>query len=265
MATPHVTGVAALLKAQDPGRDWRALKNLTLAGGDNISSMTDTISQKRLNANGALSCSSSIVLLRLRPITSIIKGSVGQPIDLAALHNNCGNPNGDIVLTVGSDRRNCDPCRWRSRLGSSGSDGIYSGQWTPSSHGTFTLTFPSGDIVTVTVTEVNSITPNPIDLSSPPASFTITGGGFADLGFSLPVVNFTRNGVVLAPACATFGNSTILTVRFSTDARSIGGPRPGLSAGAVTVQVYNQTGSNSWSLLGITSLTVKHAWHGSCS
>src|SRR5256885_1979473 len=32
MATPHVTGVIGLLKAQDPTRDWRALKNLLLAG-----------------------------------------------------------------------------------------------------------------------------------------------------------------------------------------------------------------------------------------
>ena len=61
-------------------------------------------------------------------------------------------------------------------------DGIYSGQWTPSSHGTFTLTFPDGDTVTVTVTEVNSITPNPVDLATPPASFTITRGWFAELG-----------------------------------------------------------------------------------
>ena len=103
---------------------------------------------------------------------------------------------------------------------------------------------------------VNSITPNPIDLASPPASFTITGSGFANLGFGLSVANFTRNGIVLAQARATSGNSTILTVPFPTNATSIGGPRPGLSAGAVTVQVYNQTGSNSWSLVGSTSLTV---------
>ncbi len=37
MAAPHVTGVAALLKAQDPTRDWRAIKNLILAGGDTMS------------------------------------------------------------------------------------------------------------------------------------------------------------------------------------------------------------------------------------
>jgi len=32
MATPHVSGLAALLKAQDPNRDWRTIKNLILAG-----------------------------------------------------------------------------------------------------------------------------------------------------------------------------------------------------------------------------------------
>ncbi|MBI3057772.1 MAG: S8 family serine peptidase [Deltaproteobacteria bacterium] len=48
MATPHVTGVAALLKAQNPGRDWRAIKNLILAGGDNLSLLAKTITQKRL-------------------------------------------------------------------------------------------------------------------------------------------------------------------------------------------------------------------------
>jgi subtilisin family serine protease len=257
MATPHVTGVAALLKAQDPSRDWRTLKNLILSGGDNTSSLTNTISQKRLNANGALSCSSSTVLSRLRPITNIINGSVGQPIDLAALHINCGNPNGDIVLTV-------DPTGESVTLVDDGAtasdqvedDGIYSGQWTPSSHGTFTLTFPDGDTITVTVTEVNSITPNPIDLASPPASFTITGSGFANLGFGLSVVNFTRNGTLIAQARATSGNSTTLTVPFPTT-QGVFGTLPGLSAGPVTVQVYNQTGiTNSWSLIGSTPLTV---------
>ncbi len=36
MATPHVTGVAALLQAHDPSLDWRSIKNLILAGGDTL-------------------------------------------------------------------------------------------------------------------------------------------------------------------------------------------------------------------------------------
>jgi subtilisin family serine protease len=259
MATPHVTGVAALLKSDDPSRDWKAVKNLIIAGGDDISSLTNTISQKRLNANGALSCSSSTVFSRLRPIANTINGSIGQPIDLAALHINCGNPNGDVVLTV-------DPTGESVTLVDDGAasdqgedDGIYSGQWTPLSHGTFTLTFPDGDTVTVTITEVNSITPNPVDLASPPASFTITGGGFADLGYGLPAANFYAGTTFIAQARATSMNSTSITVPYPTNATSFSGPLAGLRAGTITVKVYNQhasTGSPQWTLLGSTTLTV---------
>ena len=104
--------------------------------------------------------------------------------------------------------------------------------------------------------EVSSITPNPIDLASPPATFTIAGNGFANLGFGLPVVNFARNGLAIAQARATSTTGTTLTVPFPTNATSIGGPRPGLSAGPVTVEVYNQSGSSSFSLIGTTPLTV---------
>ena len=68
---------------------------------------------------------------------------------------------------------------------------------------------------------VSSITPNPIDLASPPASFTVTGGGFANSGFGLPVVNFVRNGLAIAQARATSGNGTTLTVPYPTNATSI--------------------------------------------
>src|SRR5204863_7241012 len=96
---------------------------------------------------------------------------------------------------------------------------------------------------------------NAIDLATP-ASFTIAGYGFTNSGFGLPVINFTRSGTVLAQARATSGTNTSITVPFPTDATSIGGPRPGLSAGAVTAEVYNQTGANSFSFVGPTSLTV---------
>jgi subtilisin family serine protease len=50
MAAPQVTGVAALLAAQDSTRDWRALKNLILAGGDPLPALTQTITGNRLDA-----------------------------------------------------------------------------------------------------------------------------------------------------------------------------------------------------------------------
>src|SRR5207237_648948 len=123
--------------------------------------------------------------------------------------------------------------------------------------GTSSFTFIGTTSLTVNDTRgVSSIAPNPVDVATPPANFTIAGGGFTDSGFGLPLINFTGSGSVLAQARATSGTNTSLTVPFPTDATSIGGPRPGLSAGAVTAEVYNQTGTSSFSFVGTIALTV---------
>src|SRR5206468_4195952 len=116
---------------------------------------------------------------------------------------------------------------------------------------------------TLTVTDtrpvpgVSGITPNPIDLATPPTSFTITGNGFANLGFGLPVVNFVRNGTLIAQARATgLSGSTTLTVPYPTPATSLTPNMSGLSAGTVQAQVWQQTGTNSFSFVGSAALTV---------
>ncbi|TMK25268.1 MAG: hypothetical protein E6G64_16285 [Actinobacteria bacterium] len=85
----------------------------------------------------------------------------------------------------------------------------------------------------LTVTDTRGaavITPSTIDLLNPPASFTITGNGFADLGFGLPVVNFMRGTTLIAQARATaLTGSTTLTVPFPTQATAITPNMPGLS------------------------------------
>src|SRR5437867_1751058 len=151
MATPHVTGVAALLKAQDGTRDWRAIRNLILAGGDNKSSLSNTVTQKRLNAFGSLNCTNSTILSRLRPIGNVVTTSAGTPIDLAVLNINSAAPNGSVSVTV-------DPGGTILTLQDDGlqgdqaaGDGVYSAQFTPASQGTYTLTFPGGDVVTVAI------------------------------------------------------------------------------------------------------------------
>src|SRR5438309_1056514 len=104
---------------------------------------------------------------------------------------------------------------------------------------------------------VTGIAPSSIDLATPPVAFSVAGQGFANTGSGLPVVNFARGGVVLAQARATaLTGGTTLTVPFPTDATSLGGAHPGLSAGAVDVQVYDQTGPASYLLIGSTLLTV---------
>src|SRR5204863_388254 len=98
--------------------------------------------------------------------------------------------------------------------------------------------------------------PSPTDLAAAPGSFTITGGGFADAGAGLPVVNFVSTGVVVGQARATaLTGGTTLTVPFPTNQTSLSGPLAGLSAGAITVEVYNQTASG-FNLVGSISFTV---------
>ena len=57
----------------------------------------------------------------------MINGSVGQPIDLAALHINCGNPNGDVVLTVDPTGESVTLVDDGAASDQAEDDGIYSG------------------------------------------------------------------------------------------------------------------------------------------
>jgi subtilisin family serine protease len=221
MATPHVTGVAALLQAGDPSLDWRSMKNLILAGGDNLASLANTITQKRINAFSTLTCTNSIVASRLRPIGNSVSGSVGTPIDLAALNINCANPNGNIdimidpvgeIVTLLDDGLSSDQVA---------ADGIYSGQWTPSATGVYTLTFPWGEVLTVNVAmPVISVSPNSVNFGG------VNVGGSADRTFTVQNVGggvLTGNATTNAPFAIVSGSSYSLsagqsqtvTVRFS--------------------------------------------------
>src|SRR5437588_4821737 len=94
---------------------------------------------------------------------------------------------------------------------------------------------------------VSAISPNVVDLASPPASFTITGTALANLGFGLPVVNFMRGSTMLAQVRATaLTGTSALTVPFSSS----------LTVGAVQAQVYAQTGNATYSLIETLALTV---------
>ena len=131
--------------------------------------------------------------------------------------------------------------------------------WQQTASSSFSLVGAVGLTVTDTrpIPGVTGITPSTFDLASPPATFTITGSGFANLGFGLPVVNFVRGGTVIAQARATvLTGGTTLTVPFPTQATAITPNMPGLSAGAVTAQVWQQTASSSFSLVGAVGLTV---------
>jgi len=137
-------------------------------------------------------------------------------------------------------------------------------RFSPTNSGVFSanvsFTSNGGDLlraVTGTSPGVGSITPSTVDLAATPVSFTVTGTGFANLGFGLPVVNFVRGGTLIAQARATvMTGSTVLTVPFPTAATAIAPNLPGLTVGAIQVQVYLQAGAVTYSLIGSVNLTV---------
>jgi subtilisin family serine protease len=149
MATPHVTGLVSLVYSLYPGADWRAVKNRIVAGGDIKASMTATVSGRRLNAYGALTCNNSIVQARLRPLGSSLTVGAGTPIELAVLHINCGTPNGNVTVTVSPTNETITLLDNGLNNDLVAGDGIYTGIWTVPSSGTVTLNFPGGDLFTV--------------------------------------------------------------------------------------------------------------------
>jgi subtilisin family serine protease len=175
MAAPHVTGVAALLKAQDPSRDWRAIKNLILAGGDPIASLGQTITQRRLNAYGALTCTNSRVQSRVLPVADIVSGSIGSPIALSFLNINCSQPAGNLSVQISPGGQTVTLTDDGTGPDQAAGDGLYSGQWTPAAFGNYSLTFPDGSVLTIEVLA-------PYGFVQTPFSYTTITGTNLNLG-----------------------------------------------------------------------------------
>jgi Subtilase family/FG-GAP-like repeat len=151
MAAPHVTGVVALLKAQNPSLDWRAIKNLILSGGDTLGSAQETITGKRLNAYGAMSCTTGKVASRLQPLADVISGSVGSPVTFAFLNIQCGQPAGSVAAVLTPGNQKIVMVDDGTGADVAANDGIYTGQWTPSAPGSYTLGFPDGSTAGIEV------------------------------------------------------------------------------------------------------------------
>ncbi len=152
MATPHVTGVAALLKAQSPNLDWRAIKNRILSGGDaTVAAQSTTISQKRLDAYGSLTCTTGRAASRLLPVSDMVSGSVGIPLTVAYLNILCGQPAGNVSVTIAPGNKSLALIDDGTGSDISAGDGIYTGQWTPTQPGNYTLSYPDGSTSSVQV------------------------------------------------------------------------------------------------------------------
>ena len=150
MASPQVTGIAALLKAANPTLDWFAIRNLIIAGGETRSSVAGkTISGRRVNANGSLLCSNVPVFGVLQPLETVTGGA---PLTIAVLNINCAVGAGALSVSI-------TPGGQKIALSDNGvlgdlaaHDGIYSGLWNPCAAGAYNLSFSNGTSAAVTVT-----------------------------------------------------------------------------------------------------------------
>ncbi len=98
MATPHVTGLAALLKANDGGLDWRGIKNLILSTGDQISALIGkSVTGRRINALHAVTCQDSRLFSVLKYPARI---TVGVAATLSAVSVNCATPAGPVTVAL---------------------------------------------------------------------------------------------------------------------------------------------------------------------
>ncbi|HWI40416.1 MAG TPA: S8 family serine peptidase [Verrucomicrobiae bacterium] len=98
MATPFVTGAAALLSAAEPSLDWREIRNRLLSTGDPLPPLSaKTITGRRLNLSNAVSCLDSRAFSALRFPAAPQKG--GSYL-LSALSINCGTPAGPVTVSL---------------------------------------------------------------------------------------------------------------------------------------------------------------------
>ncbi len=134
MATPHVSGAAALLLAQDPARTPFNLKPLLQDTVDiRGSSGVNTRSQGRLNVSNALRCDPNVIRVIIETPYHGFVAFTGEAFRIVALVHACGYPvtgasvnatfnNGDAPIALFDDGLHDD---------GGANDGVYGGSWIP--------------------------------------------------------------------------------------------------------------------------------------
>ena len=177
MATPQVSGAAALAKAAFPSAGAVGLKALLLDSVDPNASLSDlTATGGRLNAATAVTCNATPKVWLDSPAAGFVVDA-GSPVSISVLATNCADSGG---ITV-SASANGAPIELSPR-----GDGLYAGTYTPSARGALTISVTAsvgGNTKTRTVTgnasQSYSITPG-----GPPVTVTTTSPDEnASLGF----------------------------------------------------------------------------------
>jgi subtilisin family serine protease len=198
MATPHVAGVAALLKARYPGASVYGLKALLLRSVDPVAALAGrTTTGGRLNAFTAVSCTGEPKVWLGSPGQGFVAG-VGDVLDVSVLGSNCADPAGlgNVSVTV-----NGDPV---SLTAASPDRGLYRGTYAVGATGAVTVTAMvtvGGATATQTVTGTAHLNYTCADTPlawvdvTPGTRLTSAGGddSFSTLAIGFPVTYFGQS------------------------------------------------------------------------
>lgn len=216
MATPHVAGLAALLHASKAHLDWWGIRNLIIAGGDRVDSLRgETVSGRRINANGSMTCSGEKVFGMLSPVANT--GTMKQAVQ--ALNINCAKPAGALTVKIKPGNTNLILLDDGNGADLVAQDGIYASSWTPGcGAGAFTFTFSNGKSYPVKVAACIKLSRQS---GSPESSVKVTGTGYGagevvDIFFDQKLVDTvdasSQGGVsvtITVPKGASKGDHTV--------------------------------------------------------
>lgn len=182
MATPHVSGLVAIIYSYYTGLSYKQAKNLVMSGGDILDSVKEkTISGRRIkgadtDGTGSITCENQSIISRIEPINKAYSLKLNESIFLSAKYINCADNGGDLTVYNNEDEKIT-----LTDVGGNGDaepgDGIYSLTWKPSKAGVYELDFGNSDIVIVTVVEEEQP-------AQPETSLTFTS---ESLAFSKPI------------------------------------------------------------------------------
>ena len=151
MATPHVSGAAALIWARHPSASAAAVKSLLLASTDPLASVAGRVATSgRLNAASAM-CAPGDYRLTLLPGDGF-RGATTQPNRIEALLLDCVAPilGGSIEVSFSNAAAPLALLDNGVSPDSVANDGIYTGVWNAEGTGEVTLTagasFPGGSL-----------------------------------------------------------------------------------------------------------------------
>lgn len=186
MAAPHVSGVIALLAAQDTNRSASEIRNLVLAAARREPDRIRVLTRGGLDAYGALDCSAEPIEERVLPVEPALFREIGTPVDLAVLHTSCGIPAGDVGVTVIPGGNQVELHDDGQPPDQAADDGVYTGRWTPSLTGEYLLRFSDDDGVAVRV-----FSGGPHNLFAPTVNRAIPSGSIAT---SVAIGDFNGDG-----------------------------------------------------------------------